>query len=453
MHKLVRHAWDNEAMVGIVTKTIRNAKSGVWTNDLLRFVIPEWVNSGIGLEISKPESMTADSKMTYFRITNMHGTESEFQLHSIDFAADAPEKFKGTRFSAAYLSEADQFEDKIVFDMLSDALRMPNVPYDQHMLIADCNPPDEGEDHWLHPLFFNPDQDTLDQFPDYFDDYVTLQFMLDDNPFISEKEKQDLRRRYSSDPNKKARYIDGLWVKDHSKSVFADVLLPNVHFIGDTTSPNTDEWECLVPAENCFEFLTGFDLGDVWHAAVIACPRLVGNTTVYDIIDELVYHKRRISIERFALEFLEKMDFWEDFMKEEYGKDKIRWRHWSDNSATRYRAAADSTEELIVKATTNNRILLNAVKKGAGTVGERKNLLRNMLFHNRIFIGSNLENVKSMLQEIKKGKTASQQIDPKSIHKHVFDALTYMLYSECPLDIERQGEPPVKSSPIISARL
>ena len=54
--------------------------------------------------------MDVATKMSYARVRNAYGGESEVQLHSLENVWEASAKFKGTRFSLLWLSEADQFE-------------------------------------------------------------------------------------------------------------------------------------------------------------------------------------------------------------------------------------------------------------------------------------------------------------------------------------------------------
>lgn len=438
-HRLVRHAYEiPDSVIGIVARTLRTAKSGFWTNDLIKLVIPTWCRAGIGFEITKEPSMTADSKMSYFRVSNKFGGESEFQLHSLDYTLDAEEKFKSTRFSAVYISEADQFEDPSIMDVLSQQLRMPHVPFDLHQMILDTNPPEDGQEHWLWNKFFDPPSGVVEEFPDYFQDHKTFSFRLEDNPFISDREKDDLKRTYRAEPNKYARYVEGKWTKDPSKTVFGDVWLKNIHVVGDAESQNPDDWDYIVPPETSFELVTGWDLGDVNHAACIIAPREIEGGRAFDIIDELVFVKERISIRDFTKAFIEKMDYWEQFMKDEYKREGVLWRHWSDSSAMRFRAVADSYDELEVRKASGGRIVINSAPKFGGMVGLRVSLAKKMLFDKRLFVSAQLRNTISMFEGLKKGRGTSV-IDPRGSHKHIFDAITYALSCESPMDLQGGG--------------
>ena len=128
---------------------------------------------------------------------------SEVQLHSLENVWEVEAKFKGTRFSLLWISEADQFEDRVVFDALSDQLRVVGIPYENHQLIADLNPPEAGIEHWLAKTWFPKLQDG----PSRDDSYARINFTLDDNPFLDPREKNDLVTKYSYDKQLYARYV------------------------------------------------------------------------------------------------------------------------------------------------------------------------------------------------------------------------------------------------------
>lgn len=439
-NKLCRHAFENNgAIVAVVTKTTKNAKSGVW-QDLVRFVVPQWIKANIGFKYTVEPRMEADTKMSYFRIRNMWGGESEFQLHSLEHASEAEAKFKGTRFSMVYLSEADQFEDRIVFDILSDQLRVIDIPFEQHQLIADTNPPEEGEDHWLHDIWWK-ELSRPGINPEYVARFGHIPFKIADNPFLDPREKAELEEKYRYDPNKYARFVLGQWVRDDRGSIFEDFYSPNIHVRGDCSSHSQDDWEIVIPTKNCIELYSGWDTGDVNHAAVIAAKRDMGEHSAFDVIDEVVSLNTPVSVADFTEAFMERMDYWEKLMKEEYGTQRILWRHWSDASAMRYRSAADSSDELIVRQVSRNRVILNAVAKPRGSVRARISLLKKLLFEKRILFSAQCQQVQQMLRFLRAGKAKTEVIAEGSPYKHAFDALTYMLLNESPADVERRIEP------------
>lgn len=439
-NKLCRHAFENNnAIIAVVTKTTKNAKVGVW-QDLVRFVVPNWIRANIGFRYTVEPRMEADTKMSYFRVRNLYGGESEFQLHSLEHCQEVESKFKGTRFSMVYLSEADQFEDRIVFDILSDQLRVIDIPFEQHQLIADTNPPEEGEDHWLHSVWWKELQKPGVN-AEYIKRFHNIHFRIADNPFLDPREKAELEEKYKYDPNKYARFVLGQWVRDDRGTIFEDFYVPNIHVRGDCSSPNQDDWEIIVPGKNCIELYSGWDTGDVNHAAIIAAKRDMGDHSAFDVIDEIVSLNSPVSLTDFTEAFMERMDYWEKLVNDLYGNRRILWRHWSDASAMRYRSAADSSDELIVRQVSRNRIILNSVAKPRGSVRARISLTKKLLFEKRLCVSAQCFHLQESLKYLKPGKSKTEVIQESSQFKHVFDALTYMLLNESPADVERRIEP------------
>ena len=438
-HRVARHLFENpNAKVGIITKTLKNGKTGVWA-DLISSVLPVWINSKIGMRWTKEPTMDAATKMSYARVRNAYGGESEVQLHSLENVWETEAKFKGTRFSLIWLSEADQFEDRIVFDALTDQLRVIGIPYENHQFIADLNPPETGMDHWLAKVW------NVEGGPQKDASFDRLAFVLDDNPFLDPREKKDLIEKYSYDKQLYDRYVLGKWVVDVSAGHFAEVFVSGTHVVGSVASPSEDDWEVMVPDRNSFELFTGWDLGDVNHACSICAKRTnSAGDSIFDNIDEVAVIDRKISIADFTEAVIERMDYWEEYMLREYGTKRVMWRHWSDNSAWSYHAASDVYDELVVRQVSQGKIILNAVTKGSGSVAQRIGLLKKLLFGRRVFVSAQLSNTIRMLKEMRKGPNKAELIRAGDPNKHIFDALTYMMISETPMDVERRLAPTVR---------
>lgn len=436
-HKVARHLFENNgAVVGLITKTLKNGKVGVWA-DLVNTVLPEWIGANIGMKWVKAPTMDVATKMSYARVRNAYGGYSEVQLHSLENVHEVEAKFKGTRFSLIWLSEADQFEDRVVFDALTDQLRVVGIPYENHCIIADLNPPEEGLKHWLASIWIEPPEG---RDPSYYEQYQRIKFTLDDNIFLDPREKQDLVDKYAYDQQLTARYVRGEWVADVSTGHFSDVFVPAVHIVGDVSSPSSEDHSVIVPSRTCFELFTGWDLGEVNHGFSVAAKREdeAGNQ-IFDVIDEVVVVNRKVSIAEFTEVALEKIQWWEDFMKTEYGTKSIAWRHWSDNSAWRYKSASDSMDELVVRQVSQGKIILHAVTKGSGSVNQRIRLMKKLLFERRLFVSAQLHGTIKMLRELRRGTTKTEPIKDGDKNKHVFDSLTYLLMSEAPMDVERRA--------------
>jgi hypothetical protein len=446
-NRFMRHGYEvNGAIVGIICKTLKNAKQGVW-RDLTEFIVPGWVDAG-ACKMTLQPTMEPDTKMIKFRISNAWGTESEFQLHSLPNVSNVESAFKGTRFSGVWISEADQFESRDVMDILGDQLRMVQIPWEQHMMILDCNPPEEGEDHWLyHPFFIEPNEN-----PALRAVRTQIHFELDDNPFLPHQEREELEQKYAYDPVKYARFVKGQWVKDSTKGHFDGYFMPQLHIVGDVSSPDENDHSVLLPDESVTMLLGGWDIGEVNHAFGLWVPRLNANgDTAYDKIDELVYVGSEVGLYDFTIQALEKQEFWSDYIEKKFGRKPV-FRHWGDSSMFNFRANAARTDAALIYSASGGKMLVRSVTKGDGSVSARIGLTKRLLREGRLYVSASCPNAVDWLRYLKRGTTKTDVIQPGSPFKHSFDADSYIWWEEEPIDMTQRANRPRagKPAPVLS---
>ena len=431
--KIAKHLYTTpQAVVCVVTKRTRSAKQGVW-GDLTKFVIEgQWQREGGILPYVIPPRISSDSRQNFFSVRNGMGGTSSCFLYPLQFAHEAESVFKQTRFSAAMICEADLWGSRQLFDAVADQLRVIGLPYEAHQMILDTNPPVDGTKHWLYPLFVDPTVERTE-------DFERIQFLWDDNPWLDEKEKQDLVSRYKSDPLKWRRYVLGEWVMGTEGSLFEDVFRPDIHVVGEVKAGlSEDEWEVLVPPPGSNELVTGSDLGDVNHAMVIISKRYdeEGNVA-FDVIDEVVSINHPVSIADFTDRFMAKVATWENYMKDN-GVDDVKRDDWSDSSSFKFSATANATQAMVVRNQSGGRIILNAVVKGAGSVGARIELVRRLLFEDRLHISVKCPNLIESMSRLKSTKKSGGYIKYSTKLLHAFDAMSYALLNSVPRDLQRQ---------------
>jgi len=436
-NKMMRHVWENDgAVLGVVGKTIRNVAEGAW-KDLVSFCLPGWLEASIGMTLTVQPKMTSDSHMRYLRIKNHWGGESEIQLHSLDHDADVEKKFKSMRFSMVFISEIDQFADRKVLDILLDQLRVPGVAYENHQLLADCNPPIQGEDHWVYKALVDQSPENTYRAPGS----KSYHFGVDDNWFLAAEERDDLKKKYEYDPIKYRRFVEGLWVKDTSEGFFEGLFIPNIHIVGNTRNANRDSWEILAPCEGTTLLITGSDLGDINHATTFLAARTddVGQIC-FDIFDEIFTVNNPVSLHKYAKMLWDKIQHWNNWMIETTGKAP-RWRHWSDSSAMRYRAAANATDAQIIHTVSEGQIAMLPISKSTDSIMARVNLARRLFHENRLFISASCFNTIEWATFLRPGASARQKIAKDLDCRHAFDSATYALQSELPIEVERAARP------------
>jgi PBSX family phage terminase large subunit len=458
LKKLIRHAWELPgAKIGIFTKYVKNAKQGVW--DYLcensNSLIDEWIESVEGFEYAVRPKVDGATRMHYFRIKNMHGSVSEIQLHAIDKESEIESKLKSTQFTCIFVNELDNFMTRKIFNIAILQLRSVHIDSKNLQFIADTNPAEDGDQNWIYKLWFQDrvrelsemEADKRESFEKFRKNLDLIEIMIPENPFLSEDERVELEGMYIDDPELYDRYILGKWTASASNAHFGKVYRPAIHKIGNVKSPDPDDWEILSPTDKCSELITGWDLGDNNHSAHIL-ERVEGPHGVWwQILDEMVVVGDQMSIEDFTLEFMQKMI---DIMDSIPGRE-IKWIHWADESAfSRFRAAGNVYDYMVVSTASGGMINLQPAPKFAGSVGQRINVVRNLLKRNRLFISAQCEMTERMFRFLKKGGKG-KLINPGDVNKHAFDSLSYPIISESFEELQLADRPEAsKRSELVS---
>lgn len=444
-HKIVRELWDKPGgRIAAFSKTIKAAKHGGAYCDLVDLIIPQWIDAGLtGIRPDIKFGYTMEPKVdgqtrtSTFRIRNRYGGESEFLLFSLDFSDDIESKVKQTRFSGFWLIEATNFEDDDTYKIwrtTSNRLRMVHLKPEEHFWVCDCNPSEEGKSHWLYKLFY--EKSGLDPIEDEWmvRNLNVIDFQISDNPWLSETQIAKIKSENRSDPALYARNCLGQWEARSAGGHFADVFLPNTHIRGDVSSQRRDEWQIIVPTEGTFELVSGFDPGDLNHACVIICKRHGDGGEVYDVIDEIVSLGRKVSIADFTGAVIERMDYWESFLFDEYNVKKVVWRAWSDSSAMDFNSGIGGAEDKLIYAESLGRIELRGVPKPKGSVRDGVQTVRRLLHENRLYVSAQCSHVISMFRNLKRG-SSNVEFVAASQYKHSFDALRYAITGEEPAEL------------------
>jgi len=427
---LIGHCYEHDdAVAGIIVKGVKTAVNGCW-GDIIgpRGILQkEWFPNIKKCRYAPggEPRMESDTKMRYFEITNQHGGRSRIEMHTLPHEKHI-DRFKDTRFSFLYLVEVDRWDSQSVLNDLAMQLRIPHIPHQKRCMVLDCNPPRIGKRHWLYKYFI---EDKMHRYPPDVDpDLSEVGFTLDDNPFLSPEEKDEIRKRNAHDPVELDRNYYGKWVASSEGTLFQSQYSRALHVIGDTSPTDISQKTILMPPNGCFDFPTGWDMGDAMnHACVIGCKTVSANgAPIIFVIDEIVRTKVNFSAEKFAHLFMQRKDYWTEKMKGR-GSPHLKWEFWSDSSSERYSAAADRSVATAVRKASDGFIRLNGVQKKAGSVAGRVDLLQRALYNNQVYVSSLCPHTIQMLEEIEESEPGSGTVDPHHPLKHVFDALTYML--------------------------
>lgn len=445
-HCIADHLWNTKSgsclMLCYTAGTA--ATSGVW-NEVTEKVLPEWIAQGFGMDwYVRPKTDGATKKMVC-SVINKYGAEalangeeipaygiSKLELDGLDDEREVEKKYKSRYYSMIYWSEAGEFRQELTMMTLVMALRIAGLPDDQHILLIDANPPDNGTDHFLYKFFYElriareEDCDVSEQMIRRC--LHITEWTMDDNPFVSDERKAVTRKMYEKNPDLYDRYVLGKWTKAVKDALFADVFSPRVHVVGN---PKDADPELLLPSEDCSELIVGLDAG-----GVNPCAHIIEKTyftqddqkeaSGFSFLDELAFIGEDIQVSEYTLLLLKKMEFWE----QQVGKP-VNWSFWADSSALNFKESiANRTVADEMFAVSEGRIRLVGVDKGKGSVGNRIRLWRKLLIQNRILISVRCPKLIEMCQCINRGRVPGT-VAAHTVHKHPFDSATYAVSREC----------------------
>lgn len=464
--RIIRHAWEignssQGACVGVYCTTIKQGLGGIWKG--IYTLLQEWVEAGVEGENGVVFSMVngtnslssrGATRQYYMQIYNQFGAVSEFQLHSLEFEGDVEKKFFSTEFTALFFSELQNFHDVRSFRIPMLQLRsMSNhIPYEKFMWIADTNPPDEGDQHWAHQIFFvDPNlteppetcktEEDKKSFNEYRKSTKLIEFTIHDNPKADPRVIDELKNMYRNDPEGWARFVEGKWVRGigFKGAWFAkDFVQRKSQIVIGQADPRAEPecWDVLLPQKETNSLFIGLDTGETNHAGAVLQKRFVNGMSYWDILDEIVHIKSEIMLADFGEELLTKINTYEKYV----GR-AIDWTCWADTSLERFRPnSVEGTDANIIMSNTDFKfhIMFAVDAKKPKTVRRRLTLFINLLRQGRIFVSANCFETIKMFESLRKGNTEFQHIMKGDPNKHIFDALSYVIFSEMLQDNELQ---------------
>lgn len=462
VNRIIRHLWETQgARAAVFSKTIKVAKDGGIWEDILDGM-REWLAAGIvgktgqRFEYTSKDArgnagprLDSQTRTISFKIRNWHGGESELKLFSLEHDHEVEAKVKSTRFSLMWFSELSLYQDRQVFSVSRKQLRMKHLKPWQHLWIADTNPHEDGEGHWIYQQWYVDRIRTEDSFrtelqrlpaikrlaADKFEEAVRkklayrkalklIEIFLDDNTFLDEGQRLALEEEESVDPGQFARNVEGKWVRGHGNvgKHFSGLFFEDLHVIGSEDSNVGDSIDIL---PSTMQMITSWDTGDINHSAHILERRLINERSYWMIHDECISIGERLSTPDFAREMLERIQNIEGHYTR-----KFDWTHYSDSSADIWRSFGEgSTGAMEIESATGGLVKLEMVLKPKHSVRSRVKLLKLLLKQNRIFVAKRCRATMEMFYNCSKGKAETEYVIENE-HKHPFDSLTYAIYME-----------------------
>lgn len=499
LHAIAKHLWVNPfGNVAVFGKSVKQAKdAGSWSI-LTDYIIQEWIEANIGTrdgsDVFRFTSKKGDgtygvktdtnTRTAYFTIRNWHGLESQCKLYSVSNDNEIMEKTKNKQFTMVFFIELSQFRDQRIFPATMATLRP--APHEQYgelakyckfQWLADTNPCETlGTAHWIYQLFYvrrnNPVlaaeedakkagvdfEEIKQQYLDAYSNMTVVEMHHEDNPHCSDMQRAELRMSTIDDEMMYNSHYRGVWSDSGQKKqkLFADVFSQKEggHVIGGME----DETSQIAVNPSSTTLITGWDLGKVYHASVIVDKwyrpvvkldkdgnKYTEEQSCFSVLDEHVVLDEKITYTEFTVDFMEKL---EDI--ERANGKRYLLQNWADDSATNVHNPATGTYDCMeVESASNGRIELDGVPKPDGSIRIRVRYLRRLLAEERIFISYKCENIIRMLENAKKGNPGAKDefFSTQGNHKHIFDALTYILIMELSEEFQMQPQTSKRSFP------
>lgn len=322
LHKLVKHAYDNDGAAVCIATLVRSSATlgGAWTK-LTSVVIPQWQDGwqdadgvwheGLGIEGEGKNGEIIykmdDSRNRYFWIKTRHGGWSMFFLRSLMHGEHIQSRMKGMEFTAFFFDELTEAETEEYFiHPIQQLGRIPGI--DHQFYIGACNPPEEGEDHWVYKRFFIGFDNPKDKKPKKRDDYEVFHFPMTENYFMSPEQKEEyLANVYEAcrnDPTAEDRLLKGIWRKKPSgKGIFKDYFDRLIHVRGDF-----EKKLFIIPRGRMIDI--GYDMGSANTSITFLNKILTVTGEGWAIFDEIVLVERYVPIPNLAPMLLKHMNYW-----------------------------------------------------------------------------------------------------------------------------------------------
>jgi len=418
----VKHAFDwPNALVLIVAKTKRQLMTGGLMSKLGAEILPDFEKNLEDFEWVGPK-LTVEKDVIY-TVTNRYGGRGIIQMMSIGNDSDLERKMKGIEASLCVCDEVTLYESSKIFEYLSATLgRRNHIPPEQQRFVGTCNP---GQpDHWVADTWSVLDPEKRDAA------FRVISLKPEDNPSPQTKAYYErLRQTLKNNPTQAARDIEGLWVAlPEGDAIFKDSFVPGFHVKGNVSSG-----ELLRPVKG-FPITVGWDAGDGNHAVIFAQEVPTKEKILWVVLDEIVYIKQTVSLDRLTREAMQKMNAMCEAADFNFSFD-----HVSDNSAfNRFRASAGSYDWKVVEECSQKLlkefprikkpIRLIECPKPEGSVGAGCRMLIELFQQNALFISANCKNMIETFTKITGKKDDPFAPGTRDRLKHALDAIRYPLF-------------------------
>lgn len=448
LHRVVRGLYDNRnASACLATLTRSQAiVGGLWTK--FQMVLQLWsvgaeINGkwydGFGLEGTgkngELEWKQDDARNRYVMLKNVAGEWSMAFLRSMMHGEQIEDRIKSMEFSTFLYDELSNTDDENYFTKPINQLRIPGV-YPQQF-IGCCNPPPEGEDHWVHKRWFQGFDNPKDKHPKRREDYKEIFFPLSDNLFVSDDLKESILSNIAedarNDPTSWDRMADGKWVKRPTgKGLFAPYFRTGLHVLG-----NARTQQFIIPGGSVINI--GYDIGTANSAITFEERINTQKGEMWSWFDEIVLVEKYIPIPQVAPILLKLMNYW-------CGRTgrPLFFNHIADSGSFDQmrpdgtydaRKLEEAVRDILSKTPEQyphldhiKSIRLRACPKPPGSKAARARMLIARLQAELLIVSARCVKHIEMLENIPEDPNKPYHALETSRHRHAFDSSTYVIY-------------------------
>jgi hypothetical protein len=421
-HKLIRHCFENWDALGLIfTPSIRTGKYGV-IHDLETLILPAW-EEGISLEWT-PSKLDPNTKDRVLRVGNRFGGWSTILQIAIPYEEAIAARVKGLHPSFVLGDELTDCEGRGYFSMIAGQLnRRRNISGPQQY-VASCNP--KGPSNWVYQIFF--EEPTNLETGEKDKSFSVYHVPFHENAHRPEMRDylQTLERAVKGDPIEHARLIEGKWIeRPTGDALFKSYFMAQRHVIGNAALGTG-----LVPVKG-FPCMVGYDLGQVYSAAVFMQLAYTNEGPIWLVFDEVVHLKEKILYKQMANEVVDRMLAWNEALG-----IKLAWEHIADDSAVnQWRPGGGGSydawefeREFNIASLKHGlpEMKMRGCPKGAGSIEARVRIVQGKLHQDQLLVSDACSSVRDMLLMLEGRK--DEAMKPKKTaagHIHVFDALSY----------------------------
>lgn len=473
--KIIRHCYEEwNALYTIIGTSADALKDGI-CDDLTSFVIPQWrdgnreprflrengilvpnpragelIDSGMGLEAThwRQDNQT---KHIFIKIRNRFGGWSRMKVISIPYPQMIDERIRGPAPSGIYLEEATKCRSNayVKFPILQLERRRDIVGPQQFGFT--CNP--EDPDNWVFKWMYkevvvgadqpgrnwprDPEQPGIRRRANvsfYFVDY------RENAHNVSQKNIQLLEDELASDPILHTRLVKGRWISYPSgDALFKNEFSEARHMRGKAPSDKGHGGQGLLPILG-YPIVLGYDFGQRSHGTSFQQVIETSEGPFIYIFDELCYHRKMIKSGRLAHAMVEKLHFWNEWLREKAEDQRLAWCVWhvaGDDATTVYRPGSDSVDAKDMQDKTRAIIeaeperyrgiepfLIRGCPRPPLSVSKRTDLFAEAMIDNRILVSQLCPWHRGMFFHLEADKDSPSE-PKRSKWLETYDAATY----------------------------